>query len=87
MLMGLLRRWIRNDLADLHQNDVRVRVIGERAGLPPDIAALLDDAETVTQANRGLNLIVAFNYGARQEIVEAARSLAREAAQGRLDPA
>jgi undecaprenyl diphosphate synthase len=87
MLMGLLRRWIRNDLADLHQNEVRVRVIGERAGLPPDIAALLDDAETLTQANRGLNLIVAFNYGARQEIVEAARSLAREAAQGRLDPA
>jgi undecaprenyl diphosphate synthase len=86
MLMGLLKRYIRNDLAELHGNGVRVRVIGQRVGLAPDIAALLDEAETLTCANCGLNLIVAFNYGARQEIVEAARSLAREAAQGRLDP-
>ncbi len=87
MLMGLLKRYIRNDLADLHRNDVRVRVIGLRAGLPPDIAALLDEAETLTAANRGLTLVVAFNYGARQEIVEAARALARQAAEGKLDPA
>ncbi len=86
MLMGLLKRYIRNDLADLHRNDVRVRVIGQRAGLAPDIAGLLDEAETLTAANRGLTLIVAFNYGARQEIVEAARRLARDAAAGRLDP-
>jgi len=86
MLMGLLKRYIRNDLADLHRSDVRVRVIGQRVGLPPDIAALLDEAETLTADNRGLTLIVAFNYGARQEIVEAARRLAREAAAGRLDP-
>jgi undecaprenyl diphosphate synthase len=87
MLMGLLKRYIRNDLAELHDADVKVRVIGMRAGLAPDIAALLDEAESLTRANRGLNLIVAFNYGARSEIVEAARSLAREAAEGRLDPA
>jgi undecaprenyl diphosphate synthase len=87
MLMGLLKRYIRNDLADLHRNDVRVRVIGLRAGLPADIAALLEEAETLTAANRGLTLVVAFNYGARQEIVEAARSLARQAAEGKLDPA
>ena len=87
MLMGLLKRYIRNDLAELHRADVRVRVIGQRAGLAPDIAALLDEAETLTRDNRGLNLIVAFNYGARQEIVEAARRLARAAAEGRLDPA
>jgi undecaprenyl diphosphate synthase len=86
MLMGLLKRYIRNDLAELHRSDVRVRVIGQRAGLAPDIAGLLDEAETLTASNRGLTLIVAFNYGARQEIVEAARRLAREAASGRLDP-
>jgi undecaprenyl diphosphate synthase len=86
MLMGLLKRYIRNDLAELHRNDVRVRVIGRRAGLAPEIAVLLDEAETLTKANRGLTLIVAFNYGARQEIVEAARRLAQEAAAGRLDP-
>ena len=86
MLMELLKRYIRNDLAELHHNDVRVRVIGLRAGLPADIAALLDEAETLTAQNRGLTLVVAFNYGARQEIVEAARSLARQAAEGKLDP-
>ena len=52
MLMGLLKRFIRNDLADLHANDVRVRVIGRRAGLPADIAALLSEAEELTRANR-----------------------------------
>jgi len=87
MLMGLLKRYIRNDLAELHDADVRVRVIGQRVGLAPDIAALLDEAETLTRNNRGLNLIVAFNYGARQEILEAARSLARDAAEGRINPA
>ena len=63
------------------------RVIGGRAGLPSDIAALLAEAEGLTKANGGLTLVVAFNYGARQEIVEAARSLARLAAAGALDPA
>src|SRR5271156_3467108 len=85
--VSLLKRFIRNDLAELHANDVRVRVIGGRAGLPSDIAALLAEAEELTRANGGLTLVVAFNYGARQEIVEAARSLARLAAAGALDPA
>jgi undecaprenyl diphosphate synthase len=86
LLMGLLRRFIRNDLADLHGNDVRVRVIGSRAGIAPDIAALLTEAEELTRFNRGLTLVVAFNYGGRQEIVEAARRLAVRAASGALDP-
>ena len=86
MLMGLLKRFIRNDLADLHGNDVRVRVIGERDGLAPDIAALLTEAESLTKNNRGLTLTVAFNYGARQEIVEAARRLALDVREGRIDP-
>ena len=86
LLMGLLTHFIRKDLGDLHQNDVRVRVIGERENLSPDIAALLVEAEIVTKQNRGLTLTVAFNYGGRQEIVEAARRLAIEASEGRLDP-
>ena len=60
---GLLRRFIRNDLADLHRDNVRVRVIGERDGLDADICALLDEAEELTRDNDGLNLVVAFNYG------------------------
>jgi len=86
MLMGLLKRFIRNDLADLHKNGVRVRVIGRRENLSPDIAALLVEAEQLTRKNEGLALTVAFNYGARQEIAEAARRLAAEVRDGRLDP-
>jgi len=86
ILMGLLKRFIRNDLAELHANDVRVLVIGSRNRLPADIASLLIEAEELTQSNRGLTLIVAFNYGARQEIVEAARQLVADVASGKLDP-
>jgi undecaprenyl diphosphate synthase len=86
VLMGLLKRFIRNDLADLHKNAVRVRVIGERESLAPDIRVLLEEAEAITRENRGLSLIVAFNYGARHEIVAAARRLALEARDGRIDP-
>jgi undecaprenyl diphosphate synthase len=86
-LMGLLRRFIRNDLAELHRSNVHVRVIGERAGLDPDIERLLAEAEELTKNNDGLTLVVAFNYGARQEITRAARRIAVEVAQGRLAPA
>jgi undecaprenyl diphosphate synthase len=86
-LLGLLRRFIRNDLAELHRNNVRVRVIGERNGLDPDVGRLLDEAESMTRGNDGLILVVAFNYGARQEIARAARRLADEVSAGRLSPA
>lgn len=85
-LMGLLRRFIRNDLAELHRNGVRVRVIGEREGLEPDVLRLLDEAVQLTHANDALTLVVAFNYGGRQEIARAARRLAKEVAAGELDP-
>jgi undecaprenyl diphosphate synthase len=86
MLMGLLKRFIRNDLAELHKHGVRVRIIGERDNLAPDIASLLIEAESLTKANCGLALTVAFNYGARQEIVDAARRLAIDVRDGRMDP-
>jgi undecaprenyl diphosphate synthase len=85
-LMGLLRRFIRHDLADLHQSNVRVRIIGERDGLAADIASLLQEAEDLTRANTGLVLVVAFNYGSRQEIARAARRAAADIAAGRLQP-
>jgi undecaprenyl diphosphate synthase len=83
-LMGLLRRFVRNDLAELHQNNVRVRIIGERGGLSADIGPLLIEAEELTRNNTGLTLIVAFNYGARQEIARAARRAADAAVRGEL---
>ena len=85
MLMGLLKRFIRNDLAELNANGVKVQIIGERDNLAPDIVALIDEAEMLTSGNLGLTLTVAFNYGARQEIVEAARRLAIDVRDGRLD--
>jgi undecaprenyl diphosphate synthase len=86
-LMGLLRRFIRNDLADLHKSNVRVRIIGEREGLDPEIARLLNDAEELTRGNTGLTLVVAFNYGSRQEIVRTARRFAERIAAGEMNPA
>src|SRR5437868_7254784 len=83
-LMGLLRRFIRHDLAELHQNRVKVRIIGEREGLDADIGRLLTEAEELTRNNDGLTLVVAFNYGARQEIARAARRIAEDVAAGRL---
>ena len=85
-LMGLLRRFIRKDLVELHKSNVRVRIIGERADLDGDICLLLQEAEDLTRNNDGLTLVVAFNYGARQEIARAARKLAIEVAAGRLSP-
>ena len=85
-LMGLLHLFIRNDLAELNANNVRIRVIGVRAGLPREIVELLDEAERATEENTGLVLIVAFNYGGRQEIAAAAHVLAERVARGELAP-
>jgi undecaprenyl diphosphate synthase len=83
-LLGLLRRFIRNDLVDLHKNNIRVRVIGERDDLDPDIRRLLQEAEDLTRGNDGFTLVVAFNYGTRQEIARAARRLVTEVTEGRI---
>lgn len=84
--MGLLKRFIRNDLAELHEANVRVRIAGDRTALDPDIRALLVEAEALTARNLGQTLIVAFNYGSRQEIAAAARALAEEVARGERTP-
>ncbi|RYE78028.1 MAG: di-trans,poly-cis-decaprenylcistransferase, partial [Hyphomicrobiales bacterium] len=83
-LMGLLRRFVENDLTELKQAGVCVRIIGNRENLPPDLRALVERAETMTAGNTGLTLVVAFNYGSRDEITRVARRLAQEAAAGRL---
>jgi undecaprenyl diphosphate synthase len=85
-LMGLLRRFIRHDLAVLHKNNVRVRIIGERRNLEPEIGHLLDEAEELTRNNDGLLLAVAFNYGGRQEIARAAERIASLVASGAMQP-
>ena len=86
-LMGLLRRYIQGEIAELHESNVRVRVIGDRTALAPDIVTLIAGAEDRTKANTGLNLTVALSYGGRQEIVSAFQALGEEVKGGRLDPA
>lgn len=84
-LLGLLKAFIRRDLAELHRENVRVRVIGDHKGLKDDIKSLLNEAEQTTRDNSGLTLVIAFNYGSRDEIARAAASLARDVLEGRLD--
>ena len=85
-LMGLLRHYLRGEIAEIHRNGVRLRVIGERQRLASDIVTLIENGETLTRDNAGLQLIIALSYGGRGEIAAAARALAHEVAAGTLDP-
>jgi undecaprenyl diphosphate synthase len=84
-LLELLKRFIRQDVADLHTKNVCIKVIGSRENLDRNVVSLLDDAEKLTAANTGLKLVVAFNYGAKQEIADACRKLALRVAEKTLD--
>ena len=83
-LMGLLRYHLRSEIAELHENGVCVKIIGERHRFAPDIVRLIEEAERRTSANTGLTLSVALSYGGREEIVSAARRLAAAAEAGSL---
>ncbi len=85
-LMRLLRRFLRGEIAELHKNGVRLRVIGDLSRLPEDTVALIQGAERLTAGNTALNLAVALSYGGRQEIIQMARRLGREVAAGRRSP-
>jgi undecaprenyl diphosphate synthase len=86
-LMTLLRVYLVNEIDELHRQGVRLRVIGQRSRLSPEIVRLIEQAEQKTQANCTLNLTVALSYGGRAEIAGAARRIAEEAKAGRLEPA
>ncbi|MBU2483859.1 MAG: isoprenyl transferase [Alphaproteobacteria bacterium] len=86
-LMGLLRFFIRRDLAELHRENVCIKVIGCRQTIQPDIRALLNEAEDRTRDNTGITLVIAFNYGARDELVRAVRKIAEAVRAGDMDVA
>jgi undecaprenyl diphosphate synthase len=86
-LTGLLRHYVRSEVAELRDSGVRMRFIGDRTRFDVDLQADLRTAEETTQTNTRLNLIVALSYGARGEIAAAARRLAELARAGTLDPA
>ncbi|MEO1013620.1 MAG: polyprenyl diphosphate synthase [Pseudomonadota bacterium] len=86
-LMGLLREFIGEDLPELKENGVKVRILGDRRNLDLELRALVSRAEKETERNDRFLLQIAFNYGGRDEILRAAKKMAAEAAAGRLDPA
>jgi len=86
VLISLLKHYIRSDLDALAKANVRIRIIGSREGVSADILGLIDECETRTRDNTGLTLIVAFNYGGRQEIARAARHLVQRVMAGELTP-
>lgn len=83
-LMGLLRLYLRAETAELHKNNVRIKIIGDRRKLPDDIVKLIEHSEGTTANNTGLTAILALSYGGRQDITHAVQSLAQEVAAGRL---
>jgi undecaprenyl diphosphate synthase len=83
-LMGLLRHYLRGEIAELHRNGVRLRVIGEIGRLSADLVTLIANAEALTRDNRAINLTIALSYGGRAEIVAAARAIADKVAAGSL---
>ncbi|MEE2668272.1 MAG: isoprenyl transferase [Pseudomonadota bacterium] len=85
-LMDLLRKFILNDLSELHKNNVRVRVIGSRENIPKSIINLIDSAEALTINNNGLYLQIAFNYSGRDEILNAVKNIGKSISRGAIDP-
>ena len=83
-LMGLLRLYLRNEVRELHKNNVRLRVVGDRQRLGPDIVTLIEEAEAKTAGNSGLTLTLALSYGGRAEIVHAAQTLAAKVQAGEI---
>ena len=83
-LMGLLRHYLRSELDELRKNGARLRVIGSREGLAPDIVRDIAEAEKLTQGNNRIDVNICVNYGSRAEIVRAARALAQRVAAGEL---
>jgi undecaprenyl diphosphate synthase len=85
-LMALLRHYLRGEIAELHRNGIRLKVIGHIARFAPDIVGMIEHAEAATRDNPRITLTIALSYGGRAEIVAAVRSIAAQVACRKLDP-
>lgn len=83
-LMHLLSLYLGSEIAGMHKNNIRFRMIGDRDALPKSVIKLIDHAETTTSQNNGLTLILALSYGGRQEIVAATKALAIRVTSGEI---
>ena len=85
-LTGLMRYYLERELAELHREGVRIQIIGDVDAFGPDLARRMQSAIEQTRDNQRLTAVIALNYGSRSEIAAAARTLARRAAEGEIDP-
>lgn len=84
-LMDLLRYYLKKETAELHKNGARIMIVGDRERLPIDIVKLIENAETLTKDNKKITVALAVSYGGRQDIVYAAKQLARQVQAGEVD--
>src|SRR5437773_2240187 len=85
-LMALLHQYLREERAEIMEQNIRFSMIGRRQGLPKRVLQELDENIRVSQANTGMVLCLAINYGGRTELVDAVRALAEQVQQGKLAP-
>lgn len=85
-LMGLLRHYLRKEVAELHRNGIRLRTIGDINGLEGDLIDLVREGVELTKDNRRLDFVLALNYGAQDEMVRAIREIAVDVREGRVSP-
>ena len=83
-LMGLLRFYITRELDALHREGIRLKILGDHNAFQDDVAKLVDQAVTRTAGNQRMTLAIALNYGARAELVQAARRLAQRVQSGEI---
>ena len=81
-LMDLMRYYLKKETAEMHKSGARLKVIGERSRLPVDIVKLIEQVEDVTKDNNKITVVIALSYGGRDDIVLAAKELARRCIDG-----
>ena len=85
LLMGLIIEYLRKELRELWEENVRFYSIGDREALPSEVRAAIEESEAETKENTGLNLVVAINYGGQDELVQAAKRLAEDFKAGKTE--
>jgi undecaprenyl diphosphate synthase len=87
LLMDIFLRTLKREVSKIHQNDIRIRFIGELREFSAKLREQMDQAEQVTRENGGMDLVIAVNYGGRWDITQAARQIAKQVLNGSLQPA
>ena len=85
-LMSLMVEFLKKELPELHENEIKINMLGDMQGLPQDAVREIQNAMDVTRHNQGLHVNIAINYGSRMEIVKAVKKIAQDISQSVLTP-